>query len=387
MKNRILVALIATGIALSGVIVAAPAAATQPDFICEPYDSGKIDTVGDPATVEVTAPAGKLISGYCVKAGTVKVFVPVTPPAKVVIVDHPTKDSVSHYSLVYVDEPAADPIRVNVNLTYIMDCAPDPAATWRVRNPHSAAVETSWRNAANTLTGTHTATPGDSFFEVPNGTGTIILSWGGGDTGIIAGSVTKAEGTTVNPADPKCTGPQPETKVEYGNWVTGQYDCDDTTVTETRTVTTTTYALVDNKWVGTPVVTEESRVRDLTAEEIDALFCPGPQPDDKVTFSEWADGKYDCGDTTVEQTRTKTTTTFVLDGETWVEGESVVEQETQTRDLTDAEIAALDCDVTPPPADRLATTGAVNPVSLGLGALVLGLLGAASLLVQRLRKA
>ncbi len=113
-------AIVALSFLFAGVGVTA-ASATQPDFICEAYDSGKIDTTGDPATVEVTAPEGKLISGYCVKAGTEKFFVEVDPPQKTVIVDHPTKDSVSHYSLRYVDEvveltettptaPTVDPI-------------------------------------------------------------------------------------------------------------------------------------------------------------------------------------------------------------------------------------------------------------------------------------
>lgn len=92
--------------ALAGVIlsmgIVLPAHATQPDFICEPLDSGKIDTIGDPATVTVTAPDGFLIDGYCVKAGTTKYFIVVDPPTATVIVDHPDKDSVSHYSLSYV---------------------------------------------------------------------------------------------------------------------------------------------------------------------------------------------------------------------------------------------------------------------------------------------
>ncbi|MFF2275104.1 hypothetical protein [Agromyces sp. NPDC058126] len=84
---------------------ALPAQATQPSFICEPLDSGKIDTSGSPATVTVTAPEGRLIDGYCVKAGTTKYFVPVEPPQATVVIDHPTKDSVSHYSVSYVDVP------------------------------------------------------------------------------------------------------------------------------------------------------------------------------------------------------------------------------------------------------------------------------------------
>ncbi|MGL4999447.1 MAG: LPXTG cell wall anchor domain-containing protein, partial [Cetobacterium sp.] len=173
-----------------------------------------------------------------------------------------------------------------------------------------------------------------------------------------------------NPACP----PEPETKVEYGNWVVGEYGCDDTQVTETRTVTTTTYTLVNNVWVGTAVVTQDTpRTRDLMVEELDALFCPGPQPDDKVLVSEWTDGKYECDDTIVEQTRTVTTTPYVLDGETWVEGESKVVTETQTRDLTAEELAELVCPTPTPiptPSDPpLASTGGSDTS----GILVVGL--------------
>lgn len=121
-----------------------------------------------------------------------------------------------------------------------------------------------------------------------------------------------------------------------------------------------------------------------------------PQPEDKVTFTEWVDGVYACGDTTVEQSRTKTTTVFVLNGNVWVEGGSTVTVETQTRDLTKEELDALVCETEPPTETEppavpeppvLAETGPVDFSGLWAGALGLLLLGAGSLLVQRLRRA
>lgn len=369
MKRTIMAAMTAAALAIGGIAVAAPAVATQPDFICEGYDSGKIDTVGDPATVEVTAPADKLISGYCVKAGTEKFFIEVNPPAKVVVVDHPEKDSVSHYSLVYVDEPKPEPITVRVNLTYMMDCAPDPMNTWRVRNPHTETITVTWRNAGNTLSGTHTATPGDSFFETPRGTETMIISWGGGDSGIVAGSQTKASGNDVAASDPKCVGPQPETKVEYGEWVKGEYDCDDTVVTETRDVFTTTYSLMDNKWVGSTVTTSESRERALTAEEIDALFCPGEKPEPIVEVEQWE--TKDCEAGFITTTTVTTTTDWKLSGEEWVQTRpvSVIEQTTR-------EVTAEDCPPVETPEPRepsLPVTGGVDmtPFAFAGGAALL----------------
>ena len=76
--------------------------------VCPPGDSGKID-VNSGASVTVTAPDGKLISGYCVKAGSANQglgpeFVTVDPPQKTVTIAHSSGKDVSHYSLTYVDE-------------------------------------------------------------------------------------------------------------------------------------------------------------------------------------------------------------------------------------------------------------------------------------------
>ena len=76
--------------------------------------------------------------------------------------------------------------------------------------------------------------------------------------------------------------------------------------------------------------------------------CVPPPP--MVTYSEWGDGTFECDDTSVEQTRTKTTTPYVYDDGEWVlDSESAVEAtETRTRQLTAGEITACP---TPPPAN------------------------------------
>jgi LPXTG-motif cell wall-anchored protein len=61
-------------------------------------------------SITVTAPEGKLISGYCVKAGSLNqgdgpVYVVVDPPAKTVTITHPSGKDISHYVVTYVDEP------------------------------------------------------------------------------------------------------------------------------------------------------------------------------------------------------------------------------------------------------------------------------------------
>jgi hypothetical protein len=78
---------------------------------CEQSGEGwgvKVDTTGDPATVTVNADPGYLIDAYCVKAGSKEDAVhviPVDPPAASVIIDHPVKDSVSHYQVHQIKKP------------------------------------------------------------------------------------------------------------------------------------------------------------------------------------------------------------------------------------------------------------------------------------------
>lgn len=71
------------------------------------------------------------------------------------------------------------------------------------------------------------------------------------------------------------------------------------------------------------------------------------KPDDKVTYSEWQDGTWVCGDTTVLQTRTVTTVRYVWDPEVggYVEQPPVVTTESQVRNLTQQEIST--CPLTP----------------------------------------
>ena len=87
--------------------------------VCEGYDSGKKDVVGDHKEVPVEAPEGKLISGYCVKAGSEKqgedkggaYFVTLDEPAASVTITYPWGGGrdVSHYALVYVDVTESTP--------------------------------------------------------------------------------------------------------------------------------------------------------------------------------------------------------------------------------------------------------------------------------------
>jgi hypothetical protein len=96
-----------------------------------------------------------------------------------------------------------------------------------------------------------------------------------------------------------------------------------TAATVTTTTTTTEYVLNDDfEWVlGTPVVKTSTSYRPLTEEEANDPDC-APAPE--VTTTEWKDGTFACGDTTVTQTRTVTTTPY-----TWVPSDMEDDEEPQ----------------------------------------------------------
>ena len=105
------VALLSLSLAVTvPTVLAAQSAHAADGGVCAGLDSGKIDTQGDPQTVTVTAPAGKLVSGYCVKAGSVEqgngpVYVTVDPPQPSVTFPYPGGKAISHYSASFVDVP------------------------------------------------------------------------------------------------------------------------------------------------------------------------------------------------------------------------------------------------------------------------------------------
>ena len=118
--------------------------------VCPPGDSGKIDVPGDQLSVTVTAPAGYLISGYCVKAGSVQggtggpVFVVVDPPTKSVTITYPSGKAISHYSVTYV--PVTPPT------------TPPPSTTTKPPTSTTTTHTTTSTTATHT-TGTHTSPP------------------------------------------------------------------------------------------------------------------------------------------------------------------------------------------------------------------------------------
>lgn len=137
------------------------------------------------------------------------------------------------------------------------------------------------------------------------------------------------KGTTpvVPPAQPAAT----VTSVESSS-----LDCRTAVVTVTKITTTTPFVWLAGTWTpGTPSDVTTTSTRAMTIAE--KLDCPRPEA--SVAYAPWVDGEWNCGDTTVTQTRQVTTTVYGYDAEANPTQSSTVTTETQTRDLTQAEIA------------------------------------------------
>lgn len=125
-----LAALAAIAMLLGVALGAAPAMATPGGQVCAPLSSGKIDTTGDPQSVTITAPAGQLITGYCVKAGSANqgdgpVYVTLTQPVASITFAAPSGKSVSHYSYSLTTTPMTTTTTVAVAPTLTDVCGPD----------------------------------------------------------------------------------------------------------------------------------------------------------------------------------------------------------------------------------------------------------------------
>ena len=85
--------------AVIGAQAATPAAGAD---VCP---GEQVEIRGETKTVTYTAPAGYLVSGWCVKAGTTIEVHEVDPPTATVTITHSSGKGVSHYSVVLVKSP------------------------------------------------------------------------------------------------------------------------------------------------------------------------------------------------------------------------------------------------------------------------------------------
>lgn len=121
------------------------------------------------------------------------------------------------------------------------------------------------------------------------------------------------------------------------------YDCQTLQVTVKTTTTTIGTEWNGEAWVElAPVDVETTSTREMTVAE--KLECPVPQT--TIEYREWVDGEWDCGDTTVQQTREIVETVYGRDEQGNPTAISSLRTEDRTRDLTKEEIGA-ECPLVP----------------------------------------
>jgi hypothetical protein len=233
------------------VMLSAPAASADNEQVCGPLDSGKIDTKGDPDSVTVSAPAGQLIDGYCVKAGSANqgegpTYVEVVPPQQTVTISHPSGKDVSHYSVSYTTLKAPDDVVVK---------------TPEQRKSCEDGVE----SRTKTVTKEHVYVDGGWVLEPEAQWEVSYSSWK------FVRDLTRAEKEELG-----CYGDQP--KAEVVKTTEERKSCEAGVESRTKTVTKE-YVLEDGGWVLEPEsdwtvsYSDWTFVRDLSDSEKEELGC------------------------------------------------------------------------------------------------------------------
>ena len=182
-----------------------------------------------------------------------------------------------------------DPERLR--LTFIQDCgvftplegpwvAPG-TVQFRLRNGNASPTAYLLRQAGGGIVRDGMLPVGDTFVDFLFGARTLILETHNVD-GVKVHQDSKAGGntflTTTEPSeqypDGKCTPTTPGQLVDEGAWQGGTFECGDTTVEQTRAVTTTSYEWNGEEFAGTE--TTETETRSLKLDEI--VPCPTTPP-------------------------------------------------------------------------------------------------------------
>lgn len=87
--------------------------------VCQPQSAHIKPPNETTKSITITAPEGKLISAYCVKAGSIKQgngpeYVTLTPPQESVTISHSSGKDISHYTVTYVDKPTVPEVTTTV---------------------------------------------------------------------------------------------------------------------------------------------------------------------------------------------------------------------------------------------------------------------------------
>lgn len=112
-------------------------------------DNGtKVDVAGSHTTITLTAPTGYLISGYCVKAGSVQQglgpeYVTVSPAQPQVVIAHTSGKDISHYT--YTLTPTPTPVCTRPGEQTVSEgpaCTPTTTVTTSTRPPATTVATT-----------------------------------------------------------------------------------------------------------------------------------------------------------------------------------------------------------------------------------------------------
>jgi LPXTG-motif cell wall-anchored protein len=176
---------------------------------CEPKGagpgySGKIDTSGDPLSVTVSAPAGNVITKYCVKAGSANQgygpeYYNVVPPQSSVTIAHSSGKAVSHYSYGYepITTTTTQPTTTSTTTTTTSTTTTTTTSTTTTTKPTTTTT--------TKPTTTTTTKPTTTTTTKPTTTTTTVL----GSTTIRPETTTTAVSTTEatsTPQDPVALG-------------------------------------------------------------------------------------------------------------------------------------------------------------------------------------
>lgn len=154
MRKIIALFLIAVG---SICLFGAPSGANDNPQVCA---GTHVDPPGDPLSVTITAPDGQLISGYCVKAGSLNqgngpVYVVVDPPSKTVTISHPSGKEISHYTVTFVtpNEPTTTTVAPTTTTTVAPTTTVQEPTTTTVPETTSTTEEPSEQSTTTTTEG------------------------------------------------------------------------------------------------------------------------------------------------------------------------------------------------------------------------------------------
>ena len=235
--------------------------------------------------------------------------------------------------------PVVDNV-INIDLTYMIGCAPDSTNTWRVLNRSKVMVLVYFTNG-----GVHKAEPGTTFFETKRDTQeTMIISWGKDGSGVKPGRVVEAaSGSDLPNTSPSCDIVDPSasiavTECRYDSNAKAEFrevritfDNSKSNVPVAFTVPwfsfdktlaareTFTFSAA-NIW---PKGGGYSVVANRTTFSLPIDGCVEPtKPDDVVVTSVSPPTSFDCAAGRVNFTTTTSTTPYVFDARTvtWVRG-------------------------------------------------------------------